>query len=143
MTSEPALVAGLRQRLIDLALLHPKTEVCALLGGREHRLASIYPVANIADEPATEFLMDPREQVEAMRQMREHGETLRGIFHSHPDAPARPSQRDNEQAAYPDVYYLIASLQNSPPEIGIFYFDGDNFIEIFLPGFSSPLRGEG
>ena len=49
-------------------------------------------------------------QIEAMRQMREQGETLFAIYHSHPHAPAEPSHLDIEQANYPEALYLIISL---------------------------------
>jgi proteasome lid subunit RPN8/RPN11 len=42
--------------------------------------------------------------------MRERGEELFAIFHSHPQAPAEPSATDLELAAYPDALYLIVSL---------------------------------
>jgi len=42
--------------------------------------------------------------------MRERGEELFAIFHSHPAAPAEPSALDMAQAGYPDALYLIVSL---------------------------------
>ncbi len=54
--------------------------------------------------------MDPRDQIEAMRDMREHNEELFGIYHSHPHSPAEPSATDLEQAEYPEALYIIVSL---------------------------------
>jgi proteasome lid subunit RPN8/RPN11 len=45
-----------------------------------------------------------------MRELREHGEQLLAIVHSHPHAGAQASKLDIEQAQYPDAYYLIVSL---------------------------------
>ena len=42
--------------------------------------------------------------------MRENGEELFAIYHSHPHAPATPSATDLQQAAYPTALYLIISL---------------------------------
>lgn len=42
--------------------------------------------------------------------MRNQGEELFAIYHSHPTAPAQPSSADLELAAYPDAVYLIISL---------------------------------
>ncbi len=42
--------------------------------------------------------------------MRENGEALFAIYHSHPTSPAEPSAIDLELAAYPDALYLIISL---------------------------------
>ena len=42
--------------------------------------------------------------------MRDNGEELKAIYHSHPEAPAQPSLDDIRQHEYPDVLYLIVSL---------------------------------
>ena len=54
--------------------------------------------------------MEPAAQIEAMRRMREGGEELFAIYHSHPHAPAEPSAQDLQEAAYPEALYLIVSL---------------------------------
>ncbi|HEY9148296.1 MAG TPA: M67 family metallopeptidase, partial [Gammaproteobacteria bacterium] len=56
------------------------------------------------------FAMDPQQQIDAMRHMREGGEELFAIYHSHPHAPPEPSRRDLQEAAYPEALYLIISL---------------------------------
>ena len=42
--------------------------------------------------------------------MRDQGEELFAIYHSHPTSPAIPSAVDLEQAVYPAALYLIISL---------------------------------
>jgi proteasome lid subunit RPN8/RPN11 len=42
------------------------------------------------------------------------GELL-GFYHSHPDAPARPSQYDLDHA-WPFFWYVIVSIQQGQPE---------------------------
>ena len=54
--------------------------------------------------------MDPRDQIDALREMRERGESLFAIYHSHPDSPPAPSETDLKQAGYPEALYLIISL---------------------------------
>lgn len=106
--------ATLPRTVVNRILAHaqqaPQTEVCGLIGGRAGRPATVYPVANVAGEPERLFEMDPKGQIDAMRAMREAGEELFAIYHSHPHAPAAPSPRDIDQAAYPGVLYLIVSL---------------------------------
>lgn len=85
-------------------------EVCGLIGARADMPTHCYPVANLATEPQRLFRMDPRGQIDAMRTMREQGETLFAIYHSHPDTPPIPSPVDLEQAGYPEALYLIISL---------------------------------
>lgn len=125
-----SLAPELLQILLDAALARPGEEVCGLLGGHANHIFSIYPVTNIEHDVRHAFLMEPQEQIAAMREMRERNESLRGIYHSHPDTSAEPSVMDTSRAAYPDVYYLIVSLQSSPPDLRAFYYDGSEFIEV-------------
>ena len=118
--------------MLDHALGRPHLEVCGLLGGADGRIKNYYPVENTAADQRRAFLMDPAGQLQAMRTMRERGESMAGIFHTHPDTPARPSARDREEASYVDVYYLIMSLERSTPEIKVFYYDGDRFHDTAL-----------
>jgi len=87
--------------LLTQAQHSPEEEVCGL---------RVYPVANIARERDHLFAMEPQAQIDAMRQMREAGEELFAIYHSHPHAPAEPSLHDMAEAAYPEALYLIISL---------------------------------
>lgn len=113
--------------MLDHTLGLPELEVCGLLGGSGGLIKNYYAVDNIAEQRHRAFLMDPAGQIRAMRMMRERGETMAGIFHSHPDTPARPSVRDQQQARYANIYYFIASLQHSVPEIKAYYYDGNQF----------------
>ena len=118
----------LRLQVYEHALSDPLHETCGLLGGQRDSLTSYYPVKNIALDPARQYLMDPAGQITAMKQMREQNEELTAIFHSHTDAPAQPSRTDLDMAYYPDVTYLILTLQESPPELNAFFFDGTQFL---------------
>jgi len=97
-------------RLLHYAQTSPDLEVCGLVGAKNGVPGNCYPVKNAAATPDRRFQMDPSEQIEAMRKMRERGEELFAIFHSHPAAPAEPSAADLEQAAYPDALYIVISL---------------------------------
>lgn len=122
----------LRRRILEHSLSRPHEETCGLIGGLEGRPATYYPITNDADDRARRFLMDAEEQVAAMRNMREAGETLLGIVHSHPDAPPVPSAVDLELASYPDVIYVIASLESPVPSLRAFHYDGTDFRELLL-----------
>lgn len=118
--------------MLDHALAQPDFEVCGLLGGAGGLINNYYPIENTAADPHCAFLMDPRGQIQAMHSMQQRGESMAGIFHSHPATPARPSARDRQEARYADVYYLILSLERPTPEIKAFYFDGDHFHDAAL-----------
>lgn len=97
-------------QILGHALHAPEQEVCGLIGARAGVPTRVYPVPNVAAEAERLFAMDPQQQIDALRRMREAGETLFAIYHSHPHAPAAPSALDLEQAAYPEALYLIVSL---------------------------------
>ena len=96
--------------ILTQAQQSPENEVCGLIGGREGQAQHCYPIDNTALDQARRYQMDPREQIEAMRQMRDSGEELIAIYHSHPHAPALPSEIDLAEAEYTEVVYLIVSL---------------------------------
>lgn len=101
----------LTNQLLHLAQISPEQEVCGLVGANaDEQPITCYPIDNSADTPHNRFLLDPAQQIAAMRRMREQGETLFAIYHSHPHAPALPSPTDLEQAAYPQALHLIISL---------------------------------
>jgi [CysO sulfur-carrier protein]-S-L-cysteine hydrolase len=100
----------LTNRLLHLAQISSELEVCGLIGSRHGIPTTCYPIENVAPSPAIRYELDPREQVEAMRRMRERGEALFAIYHSHPQSPPEPSATDLASANYPEALYLIISL---------------------------------
>ena len=48
-----------------------------------------------------------------MRRIRESGQALLGVYHSHPRTAAYPSASDVEMAFYPEAFYFIISLEPS------------------------------
>lgn len=139
---EPSMAAGnepvrIPRPLVNRLLHHAQDgagrEVCGLIAGRHGRPSRSLPVANVAAEPETRYEMDPKGQIDAMRAMRERGETLFAIYHSHPTGPAEPSATDLDQAAYPDALYLIISLRTKGIlELRGFRLEGGVFREVVL-----------
>lgn len=97
-------------QLLHLAQISPDLEICGLIGGKNGLPIHCYPIKNSAELPQQRFLLDAGQQISVMAKMRELGEDLFAIYHSHPTAPALPSTNDLELAAYPDALYLIISL---------------------------------
>ena len=97
-------------QLLHLAQQSPDEEVCGLISRNAQGFKTCYSVANIARDKKRFFELDPKSQIDAMRAMRERGEELAAIYHSHPDAPPLPSITDVQQHEYPGVLYLIISL---------------------------------
>jgi proteasome lid subunit RPN8/RPN11 len=105
----------LPRQLVNQILRHaqtcPDVEVCGLIAARNGRPIRAIAISNVSDQPQRLFAMDPAGQIEAQRKMREQGEELFGIYHSHPHSPAEPSAIDLQQAAYPEALYIIVSLK--------------------------------
>ena len=90
-------------------------ESCGLLAGKkedeEITVTKVYLLTNI-DASREHFSMDPKEQFEAVKDMRANGLSLIGNFHSHPESPSRPSEEDKRLAYDSSVRYLILSLMD-------------------------------
>lgn len=86
-------------------------ECCGLVGGRDGRALSVYRLTNVARDALTSYEGEPRELFGAQRAMRDRGEQLVAIYHSHPRSPApAPSERDVRLAYYPEAVHLIVGL---------------------------------
>ncbi|MGR9051123.1 MAG: Mov34/MPN/PAD-1 family protein [Gammaproteobacteria bacterium] len=108
--SEIRIPRKITNQLLHFAQLSPNTEICGLIGGIDGTPCHCYPVDNCAEHPNDRFQLDPKQQIDAMARMRERGEHLFAIYHSHPSAPAAPSAVDLALAAYPEALNLIISL---------------------------------
>lgn len=98
-------------RLLHEALKAPDREICGLIAARDSLPTRVIPVSNAAMNPARLFEMDERELIDAMKGIRQGGEELFAIYHSHPDALPVPSVEDVRRAGYPEKLHLIISLQ--------------------------------
>ena len=75
-------------------------ECCGALIGRDGAVTEAYPLANTTEEgPRRRFMVRPQDYREAERKASERGGELLGFYHSHPDHPARPSQRSEEHTS--------------------------------------------
>ncbi|MEK6409556.1 MAG: M67 family metallopeptidase [Acidobacteriota bacterium] len=89
---------------------HP-AECCGLLSGSNGLITDIHQLRNDADKPETRYFATPEELFAATRRIREAGQALLGVYHSHPRTPAYPSASDVEMAFYPEAFYFIISLE--------------------------------
>lgn len=90
-------------------------EACGILASKDGKIETIYRMTN-ADKSSKTFFMGPKEQLKVMKEIRNLGLEMVGIYHSHPETEAYPSEHDVELAFYPEVSYVIVSLKdkNSP-----------------------------
>lgn len=85
-------------------------ECCGLLAGIGNLISAVHPLRNEAEHPETKYFAAPEEMFAAMRRMRQTGQEMLGIYHSHPRTAAYPSPTDVEMAFYPEAVYFIISL---------------------------------
>jgi [CysO sulfur-carrier protein]-S-L-cysteine hydrolase len=96
-------------------------ECCGLLGGRAGVARSVYRLTNVAADAVSAYEGEPRELFAAQRLMRERGEELLAIYHSHPRAAdPTPSERDVRSAYYPQAIHLIVGLAAPRPVVRAF-----------------------
>lgn len=102
-------------------------EACGLLGGRvegtDKYIEKVYLLTNV-DQSNEHFSMDPKEQLQAVKDIRTNGYVLIGNFHSHPESPSRPSEEDKRLAYDTKISYLILSLEQiEKPVLNSFLID--------------------
>ena len=105
------------QQVIDHCNAGYPDEMCGILGGRDGRVEKVYCMTNARPGPVS-YEMDPEEQFRVMKDIREAGLAMVGMFHSHPGGHAYPSIVDVEKAYwpgtrlpnYPSAVYVIVSL---------------------------------
>jgi len=86
-------------------------ECCGLVGGRKGAAQTVYRLTNVAADPLSAYEAAPQELFSAQRRMREHGEELVAIYHSHPrSCEPVPSERDVRLAYYPQAVHLIVGF---------------------------------
>jgi proteasome lid subunit RPN8/RPN11 len=105
----------LRREHVEAMIAHAREtapeECCGLIGGTETQAASLYPLRNVTLNRESAYEAAPEELFAAQRQMRERGEGLLAIYHSHPRAAdPSPSATDVRLAYYPSAKYLIIGL---------------------------------
>ena len=85
-------------------------EACGILAGKDGRVEKVYQMTNADKSPKT-FLMDPKEQLNVMKDITDLGMKMVGIYHSHIETEAYPSAHDVELAFYPEASYIIILIK--------------------------------
>ena len=112
---ETDIIAG----MIGHAKNAAPVEACGYLAGENSGVTRQYPLKNI-DASETHFSLDPREQFDAVKDMKKRGLALTAVYHSHPATPARPSAEDIKLAYDPDISYVIVSLSDGAETVKSF-----------------------
>lgn len=103
-------------------------EACGLIGGLidengDKHIEKVYLLEN-ADHSREHFALLPKQQLAAVKDMRQNGLKPLGNWHSHPETPSRPSAEDKRLAYDSTASYLILSLMESEPVLNAFHIEG-------------------
>ncbi len=130
----------LTKKQVDVLVEHSKrespNEACGMLAGlpvgpsgKDLKVEKVYEMSNTDKTPET-FFMDSKEQLKAMKEIRNLGLEMVGIYHSHLGTEAYPSAHDVELAFYPEVSHVIVSIKDKDnPNIRAFKIKKDQISE--------------
>lgn len=124
----------LRAEIGALAAAGYPEEVCGILQGREAGgTATVEAVRQVANRnrgrPRDRYDLDPEGFLAADREGRSRGLEVVGIWHSHPDHPARPSPTDLEGAWEGWSYAIVSVSAGGAGELRSWRLAGDRFVE--------------
>lgn len=94
-------------------------EACGYLAGNNGTVTLHYEMENI-DASSEHFSFNVQEQFSVVKDARSKGLKIMAVYHSHPAAPARPSEEDIKLAHDPDVSYVILSFAGNTEDIKSF-----------------------
>ena len=113
----------IKQEVIDKIVEHggqeAPLEACGYLAEQDGVICKHFELINI-DQSPVHYSMDPAEQFATVKKCRDHGLSLRAVYHSHPETPARPSAEDIKLAYDPELSYVIVSLAEPGPTVKSF-----------------------
>jgi len=96
----------------------------------ERTVTELWPVDNVSTENLRRrFVINPLDYMKAERKADEQNKLLLGVYHSHPDHPARPSEHDLA-SAQPFFSYVIANVTGGQiGDVKSYRLDTDHFEE--------------
>jgi len=113
----------IKKEIVEQLFVHANKdkplEACGYLAEKDGVICQHFEMKN-ADQAEDHFALDPVEQFSVLKQTRKLGLDIRGVYHSHPATPARPSEEDIELAYDPTVSYVIVSLVDQKETIKSF-----------------------
>ena len=114
--------------MIEHSRLENPNECCGILAGTGGKVTKLYRIQNSTPSPYR-YVMDPNEQLKAMKDADERYLNLMAFYHSHTHSPAYPSDTDIRMATesgWVDFCYVLVSLEDSSkPDVRFFDVSAD------------------
>jgi len=108
-------VLKLERSHVDEIIAHAReddpNECCGIIAGSGGRAVKLYRAVNSEASPYR-YNVDSKDLLRIYRDLDGRGWDVLVIYHSHTHTDAYPSPTDIRLAAWPDAYYVIASLQD-------------------------------
>jgi proteasome lid subunit RPN8/RPN11 len=109
-------------------------ETCGVMvGSRDSsttRVERIYEARNLNTERANDrYELNPDDFLKVDEEARKSGKEIVGIWHSHPDHPARPSETDREAAWEGWSYVIVSVSRDGIKDFRSWRLNGSQFVE--------------
>ena len=113
-------------------------ESCGLLTGsveenQFYQVHRIWPATNVLAHLPGRFELDPKCRFLAEKACRANRQTVIGHWHSHPNAPALPSETDRQNAFEPNLVWLILSTDGQSITQSKAFLSPRDQLSLFLP----------
>src|SRR5262245_27090854 len=125
------------KRILEAIIGHATAELpmecCGLLAGRiECGIGMVthhFPLPNIAEQPASEFLSEPRAMLAVDKAIRAARIDVLAVYHSHPASEPVPSRNHRERSYSDSVQNLIIGFQNGLPIVRAWWLSASDHSE--------------
>jgi len=120
-----------RQLMIEDAVSTFPDACCGFMFGREETdgtriILDVLIVDNSKEgDKRRRFAISPQDYMTAEQHALDHDWTLLGVYHSHPNHPARPSAYDREWASPWYTYIIVSVMDGRPADLTAWQLDDD------------------
>ncbi len=143
-----SIAPNAEQRIREMGVAAYPNEGCGVLLGRRDGTRMVIVDATSArnmwtERSADRYDLDPADFLRADRDGRSRGLDVAGIWHSHPDHPALPSQFDTDRAWLDYVYIIVGTTKDGAEDLNAFALESERapFAQIGLD--ITPVPGGG
>ena len=111
-------------------------EACGLLIGAGEEISEVIAAANVSETPDRAFEVDPQTLIHWQKKLRGTDKEVVGHYHSHPDHPARPSERDRARITEEGQVWAILTVSRAGArEIRFYRVEGGDFTPLEISVF--------
>jgi [CysO sulfur-carrier protein]-S-L-cysteine hydrolase len=110
------IARSMLDQIVAQARAEAPNECCGIVGTRDGRAVTVYPVRNAAASPLR-YEIDPKDQLRVFEALDEAELDIGAIYHSHTRSAPEPSQTDINLAFYPDALYVIVGVAGDEDDV--------------------------